>query len=181
MEATTYKNKSSPQGKWTWHRSSRPLGLLDQLASKIFSKHQSLEKPCYNVQHPLTNPLHSCQDWKRMQGSPSQVTMLLTPPMEAEEVAALANLGLTQVHPFRAVVPVGLAPHSLGDEWHCCHSHSCSSQRRAYLQADKNQQSSDPNDSVPGATQGSPVTTCYSSPLATSSPSMETSMEGAIV
>ena len=45
MEATTNKNKSSTQGKWTWHRSSRPLGLLDQLASKIFSKHQSLDIP----------------------------------------------------------------------------------------------------------------------------------------
>ena len=42
MEATTNKNKSSTQGKWTSHRSSRPLGLLDRLASKIFSKCRSL-------------------------------------------------------------------------------------------------------------------------------------------
>ena len=63
---------------------------------------------------------------------PPQVTMPMTPPMEAEEVAeeeeaeeivALAMSGWTQVHPSRAVVPVGLVPHSLGDEWHHCHSH----------------------------------------------------------
>ena len=109
---------------------------------------------------------------------PPWVTTLLTPLMEveevteAEEVVALVTLGWTQIHPYRVVVP-----HSLHDEWHCCHSHSHHSWRRAHLQAEKNQQIGNPNDFVPG----SPVTTCNSSPLATSSPSMETLMEGTII
>ena len=113
---------------------------------------------------------------------PPQVTMPPAPLMEAEkvaeaeEVAALATSGWTQGHPSRAVVPVGLDPHSLCDEW--CHCHS---QRRAYLWAEKNQQGGSASDSVPGAIQGSPAATCNSSPLVTLSHSMETLMEGAIV
>ena len=72
---------------------------------------------------------------------------------EVEEVTAPATLGWTQVHPSRVAVPVGLAPHSLGNEWHCHCSHSCHSQRWAHLQAEKNQQSGDRDDSVPGVTK----------------------------
>ena len=69
--------------------------------------------------------------------------------MEAEGAVAHMPPGWTQVHPSRPVVPVGLVPHSLGDEWHHCHSHSCHSQKRAHLQAEKNQQSGGTCDSVP--------------------------------
>ena len=42
---------------------------------------------------------------------------------------ALVTLVWTQVHPSRAPVPMGLVPHSLGDEQHCHHSHSHCSQK----------------------------------------------------
>ena len=74
----------------------------------------------------------------------------------------------TQFYPSRPVVPVRLVPHSIGDEWHCHCSCSCHSCRRASLWAEKNQQSGSTSDSLPNATQGSPVTTCNSSPLAPS-------------
>ena len=72
--------------------------------------------------------------------------------VKAEEAAALATPVWTQVHPSRPAVPVGLVPHSLGDELCCHHSHSHCSQRRVHLQAQKDQQSGDPTDSVPNAT-----------------------------
>ena len=52
---------------------------------------------------------------------------------ETEEVVAPLTSGWTQVYPSRPVVPVGLVPHTLGDEQHHCHSHSRCSQRRAHL------------------------------------------------
>ena len=92
-----------------------------------------------------------------------QVTTLLTPPEEVvkpeeavkveetEEAAAPKTLVWTQVHPSRPVVPMGLVPHSLGDEWHCWCRCSHNSYRKASLQAE-NQQSGGAGDSVPNAT-----------------------------
>ena len=128
-------------------------------------------------------------------GEPPWAITLPTPPMEVveaakvvevEEVAdtretekdmALATLGWTQIHPSRAAVLVELVPHSLGDEQCCCHSHRHHRWRKTHLWAEQDQQSGDTSGSAPG----SPMTTHNSSPQATSSPRVETSMEGTMV
>ena len=100
---------------------------------------------------------------------PEEVVKLEEPeevmkPEEAEKVeetgkvVGLMTLVWTQIHPSRPVLPVGLVPHSVGDEQHHHHSCSCDSHRRASLWAE-NQQSGSADDSVPDATWGSPVTT----------------------
>ena len=95
---------------------------------------------------------------------------------ETEEDVALVTPHWTQICPSRAAVPVGCVPHSLGDK-QCCHcSHSDQSRKRAYLWAEQDEQSGGPSSSA----SGSPTTTHNCSPLATSSPRAETSMEGSI-
>ena len=65
---------------------------------------------------PTNQPSACLPGLKENAREPPQVTKPLTPLMEGEEVVTPAPLGWTQVHPSRAVVPVGLVPHSLGDE-----------------------------------------------------------------
>ena len=96
---------------------------------------------------------------------------------ETEKDAALASLVSTQICPSRAAVLVGLVPHSLGEEWCCSHSYSHCSHRRAQLHAEQVEKSSDTSGSAPG----SPEMTSDSSPLATSSPRVETVMEEAMM
>ena len=100
---------------------------------------------------PTDQPSTGLPGLEESTGEPPQVITLLTPPMEVveavevvegEEVAeareteknmALVIPGWTQIHPSRAAVPVGLGPHSLGDEQHHHCSHRCHSQSRAHL------------------------------------------------
>ena len=98
---------------------------------------------------------------------------------ETEDVAALVTLVWTQVHPSRPVVPVGLVPHSLDDEWHHCHNHSHCSHRRASLQAEKSQQSSSTSD-YPWCNPRFPCDNSNLSPLAPLGPSIEISKETTI-
>ena len=91
---------------------------------------------------PTNQPSTCLPELEEKAREPPQVTMPPTPPEKAkevvkavktEEVAALVNPVWIQVHPSRPVVPVGIVPHSLGDEQHCHHSHSCHSCKRASL------------------------------------------------
>ena len=145
---------------------------------------------------PTDQPSTSLPGLEESAGEPPWATTLPTPLMEvvkaveiveaAEdvEVEKVAEARVTekdmapgtpvwtQIHPSRAAVPVGHVPYSLGDEqhFHC-------SFRGAHLQAEQVQQCGNTSGSAPG----SPMTTHNSSPLATSSPRVETSTEDTMV
>ena len=93
--------------------------------------------------------------------------------VKAEEVMALVTLVWTHVLLSRPAVPVGLVP-PLDDEQHCHHSHSCCSQRRANLHAEKDQLRGDP-------TRDCPVPSGDSQSTGHFKPQVETSTEDAIV
>ena len=195
MSATTVEPASGGLSQWPTAEGNQ--GHITQASMPA----TPLGEPPPQCATPTNQPSVCLPGMEEKARKPPQVATPLTPPEEvvkpeeaeevmkwegavkAEETGEVASLMTpvwTQVHPFRLVVPVGPVPHSLGDEQHCHHTHSCCSCRRTSLQAE-NQQSSGTGDSVPDATQGSPATTCNSSPLVPLGPSVETSKEGTTV
>ena len=134
---------------------------------------QELEESAGNPHEPL---LHDTSD-ESCGSSQSDASKKGAETRETEKDMVPVTPVWTQIHPFRAAVPVELVPKSLGEEHCCCHSCSCHSDRRDHLWAEQVQQSSN----ISGSAPGSLTMTCDSSPQATSNPRVETSMQEAKV